>query len=441
MVKALKEIRYPIHVFDRLDREERKAHDSRPFQPLRNIHQLALTYLVYPGATHKRFEHSLGVMELAGRVFDILTSEDSLTDDLRRTLPELRNAREKSHWRTAVRMAALFHDVGHLPFSHAAEKELLPEGWTHERISALLIRSDEMKPVWQSMHLDAEDVVKLALGPREASDLRFSPLEAVLSEIVVGDAFGVDRMDYLLRDSHHVGVAYGKFDHYRLIDTLRILPQPPSGEKERSSEPTLGIEHGGLQSAEALSIARYLMYSQVYLHHTRRIYDIHLKDFLREWLPENAFSINAEDHLKITDNEISAAMWSVASDPAKGGHTSARRIIRREHFKVLWERNPADSAINTEAGQAIYDAAVVKFGAGRVRRDRYTQRGGAPNFPVQMRDDQVVSSLSLSETLQTLPVVSIDYVFVDRAILEEAKQWLVAEKDGIIHLREEPGNG
>src|ERR1700731_2913609 len=71
MSKHIHEIRDPIHVFVRLDSDERAILDARPFQRLRHIHQLALTYLVYPGATHKRFEHSLGVMELAGRVFDI----------------------------------------------------------------------------------------------------------------------------------------------------------------------------------------------------------------------------------------------------------------------------------------------------------------------------------------------------------------------------------
>ena len=83
------EIRDPIHIFVRLDSDERRVLDSAPFQRLRHIHQLALTYLVYPGATHKRFEHSLGVMELAGRVFDIVTQPNSLTDEIRDLLTPL----------------------------------------------------------------------------------------------------------------------------------------------------------------------------------------------------------------------------------------------------------------------------------------------------------------------------------------------------------------
>jgi len=84
MTKLFHEIRDPIHVFIHLDWYEKKVLDSRPFQRLRNINQLALTYLLYPGATHKRFEHSLGVMELAGRVFDVITKQANVTDEVMR---------------------------------------------------------------------------------------------------------------------------------------------------------------------------------------------------------------------------------------------------------------------------------------------------------------------------------------------------------------------
>jgi HD superfamily phosphohydrolase len=119
-------------------------------------------------------------------------------------------------------------------------------------------------------------------GPKKHRDEKFSPWEAILAEIIVGDAFGVDRMDYLLRDSYHAGVAYGRFDHFRLIETLRILPKVGGGE----GEPTLGIEEGGVHSAEGLLLARYFMYTQLYFHHVRRIYDYHLKEFLKRWLPD-----------------------------------------------------------------------------------------------------------------------------------------------------------
>ena len=442
MAKNFHEIRDSIHVFVRLDSDERKVLNSRPFQRLRHIHQLALTYLIYPGATHKRFEHSLGVMELASRVFDVVTNPDNITDEIKTLLEPLTNQDQRSYWRRVLRMAALCHDIGHLPFSHAAEEELLPDGWDHEKITRELISSEEMKSIWESITPPLsryEDIVKLAVGPKKARDLQFSDWEAILSEIIVGDAFGVDRMDYLLRDSHHIGVAYGKFDHYRLIDTLRILPTPLADNNGRSGEPALGVEEGGLQSAEALMFARYFMYSQVYFHSIRRIYDIHLKDFLKEWLTEGFFSTDLSKHLNKTDNEITSALWEAAFDENQPGHAHARRIIRREHFKVIYERNPKDVEINLEAGLPIFEALKNHFEAENFRHDRYAQKSGAPDFPVLLRDGQIVSSLSLSETLGHLPVVSVDYVFASREIFDQAQKWLRDNREDIIKLIQEEG--
>jgi uncharacterized protein len=150
-IKSLHEIRDPIHVFVRLDDEEREVLNSRSFQRLRHIHQLALTYLVYPGATHKRFEHSLGVMELAGRVFDVVTNPSNVSDPVRNALRSLGKPDQLIYWRRVLRMAALCHDLGHLPFSHAAEKELLPQGWDHERLTCEIIAGAEMREIWKRM--------------------------------------------------------------------------------------------------------------------------------------------------------------------------------------------------------------------------------------------------------------------------------------------------
>ena len=99
-----------------------------------------------------------------------------------------------------------------------------------------LILSPAMREIWATMDpsISPDSIVKLALGPKKANDLKFSDWESLLAEIIVGNAFGVDRMDYLLRDSLHTGVAYGRFDHFRLIDTMRILPPPaPCCERQR----------------------------------------------------------------------------------------------------------------------------------------------------------------------------------------------------------------
>lgn len=434
MTKIYHEIRDPVHVFIKLDNEERKVLNSYPFQRLRYIHQLAMSYLVYPGVTHKRFEHSLGVMELAGRVFDIVTNDPNIHSKVKELIPEINEKDKLGYWRRVLRMASLCHDLGHLPFSHAAEKELLPEGWDHERLTIEIIRSADMKKIWEQMTppLRPEDIIKLAVGPKKFKDATFTDWEAILSEIIVGDAFGVDRIDYLLRDSHHAGVAYGRFDHYRLIDTLRILPKS-SGEDYGSIEPVLGVEEGGLHSAEALLLARYFMYTQMYFHPVRRIYDIHLKDFLLEWLTGGKFPTDIEDHLKLTDNEVLAALLDAARDISKNGHDPARRIVKREHYRKLYEKNPEDMRINPEAGRLIYDALRSEYGEEAVRRDPYTAKNSAIEFPVLRTDGRIFSSYDLSETMQRLPIAAFEYIFIRPDLVKEADEWL---KKNITHIIE-----
>lgn len=426
------EIRDPIHVFIRLDSAERQVLNSRPFQRLRYIHQLALTNLIYPGATHRRFEHSLGVMELASRVFDVVAS--NVHDSIRKLLPE-QGSFDQQYWKRVLRMAALCHDMGHLPFSHAAESDLLPKGWNHERLTVQIIFGDELRPIWDELKIRPEHVAKLAVGPKEYSRIHkgaiFSDLETIFSEIIVGDAFGVDRIDYLLRDSHHAGVGYGKFDHYRLIDTLRILPKQEDGPGESA----LGVEHGGLYSAEALLLARYFMYGQLYFHPVRRIYDIHLKDFLKSWLNDGYFPVSIEEHLAITDNEVTTELLKACRETNHPGHKSARRIVKRDHFRLLYERNPEDVGVNPESGKAVFQAMCEKFGPENFRWDSYVQKGGAPDFPVLTHDGRILSSLSASNTLKDLPVVAVDFVFVSPQCREKAEEWLRQNLKKIIKPR------
>jgi len=222
-----------------------------------------------------------------------------------------------------------------------------------------------------------------------------------------------------------------------LIDTLRILLVHPSDEKEKSNETALGVEEGGIQSAEALLLARYFMYSQVYMHPIRRIYDIHLRDFLEEWLEGGKFSIDLSDHLVITDNEVTSAFLSAAIDKNSNGHLHAERIVKRKHFKLIYERNPNDIEVNPEAGKAVYKALCEHFDAEYFRHDKYFQKGEALDFPVRMRDDQIVPSLAISATLKAVPIVAMDYVFANRDILNKATKWLRENHDDIIKPEKE----
>jgi len=441
-MKIIHEFRDPIHAFVKVTTEERKIIDSKPFQRLRNINQLALTCLIYPGATHKRFEHSLGVMQLASTIYDILLSPSSVHPDIKRAdfLP-LGSKRE--YWRAVLRAAALCHDLGHLPFSHAAEEELLPDGWTHERMTLEIIKSSEVRQIFEEMTppLNIAHVIKIAVGPREMAkidkNIRYDDWEALLAEIIVGDIFGADRIDYLLRDSHHAGVAYGRFDHYRLIDTLRILPfdnssSPKGDEAIHEKRPCLGIEAGGLHSAEALLLARYFMFTQLYYHEIRRIYDKHLNDYLKKMFPCR-FPINVEDYLQISDNEILSAIYKDARDKKSGLHKNASLIACREHFKLLYQRIPEDETLSLSPGLSIYKAACKKYGEDNCKLDNPASKNSGPaNFPVLIDPEKVVSAVGYSQVLDHIPRPIIDFVFISREHYNEAEKWLEKNREGIL---------
>jgi uncharacterized protein len=348
-----------------------------------------------------------------------------------------------------LRIAALCHDIGHLPFSHAAEKELLPVGTSHEAITRAIICSDEMQAVWDSIRPkpDPTDICKLALGPEKASDLRFSVWEEILADLIAGDIFGCDRIDYLLRDSLHAGVAYGRFDHHRLVQTLKILRPPGTptvaaeGEgvtdEDELSVLELGIERGGLESAEALQFARYFMFSQVYYHSTRRIYDIHLKDFLVDWLAgqggDGRYPTEPEAFLRISDNEVLTAIFDAARDSARAGHEPASRIVERRHYRRFYSRAPADVDVFPEAARAIFEAAEQHFCPENVRFAPADRKGGVPEvFTVQDRDGTSVASTALSDAFKRLLQPKDEYVYIRPDLRDKAEAWLKENRQDIL---------
>jgi uncharacterized protein len=435
-LKFQHEFRDPIHAFVRMDSYERKVVDSEPFQRLRQIHQLALSFLVYPGATHKRFEHSLGVMELAGRVFDTVTTPEKLEQahDLVQPLTVERNV---SYWRNVVRMAALCHDLGHLPFSHATEG-LLPDGENHETLTKRFIEDDEIRSILTDdvdPPVRVDDVVQIAT---ETPGL--PPWKQLLAEIIQSPFFGVDRIDYLLRDSWHAGVAYGRFDHFRLLDTIRILPSAPAeepgagDEPEEATTPALGVERGGLESAEALVLARYFMFSQVYYHEIRQIYDIHLGDFLRAWLPDGRFPTEPAALLRLNDSGVLEAIREASADEDHPGHDPAYRITRRKHFKLLFRPSLSDYRINLEAGSAIEQAAIENFGAEAVRRAYYPPKAVPLDFPVLVKGNPEAASSHL-EVFTTVPATRLDAVYIRPDLHAEAEAWLSANRQNELENR------
>lgn len=402
-----------------------------------------MSYLVYPGATHKRFEHSLGVMELAGRVFDVVTAQHNIHPSVHGGILNLTDD-ERAYWRKVLRMAALCHDIGHLPFSHAAEEELLPVGVTHETLTAQIIQSDAMSEVWNSMRppLVPKDVAKVSVGKKVMPDEEFSRLEYILSDIIIGDALGVDRMDYLLRDSHHAGVAYGKFDHYRLIDTMRVLPPARSlHQPEQSTElgAELGIEAGGIHASEGLLLARYFMFMQVYYHSVRLAYDLHLQEFLQVWLDGDQVPIDEDGLPSLTDVQVLAAISEAARRPSAPGYEHASRIIGRNHFKPVYTLTPEDAERFRDPLTALADACTTQFGAGNVRKCSHTQSAPTTDFPVMDSWDNVSPSHTLSTPLKQIPLASVGYILAEPTLADNVQTWLESERDSILSTNSEGG--
>lgn len=434
VAKYRHEFRDPIHQFIVVSPDERRVIDSAPVQRLREIHQLAMSYLVYPGATHRRFEHSLGVMELAGQLFDVLTLPENLTDAVREAVPELNEPHKVEYGRRVVRLAGLLHDVGHLPFSHAVEHDLLPGGRSHEDLTVDLVRSEPLRPLLEDMTppVTPDLVAKIAVGPKHWSGEAFTVWETLLSDIITGDAFGADRMDYLLRDSLHAGVAYGRFDLHRLVQSLRILVPDSDDDEEGPRSPVIGIDEGGLHSAEALLLARYFMFIQVYFHRVRSMYDRHLLDFLTAWLPNGQYPADLDAHLRLTDSHVLVAMRDAARNADLDGHEAARRIMQRDHYRRLYEPAPADLDRSLDPAAAVEQWAIDRYGNLAVRRIRPTKGAGAVDFPVRAFDGRVGSSLSRSKALSQVPDAAYDGVFIDGVHLDDATPALHAELDSIL---------
>ncbi|MBZ5492396.1 MAG: HD domain-containing protein [Acidobacteriia bacterium] len=333
----LYEIRCPVHGFIRLNDWEWTVISQPAFQRLRRVRQLAWTDYVYPGAMHTRFEHSLGVMHTATMLYDsiVRNSEELLKSEL------AYNEAGFERDRQLVRFAALLHDVGHAPFSHAAE-ELFPERslgerYVHEDYSVAIIEAElraaiEDHPLNSNYNLRAAEITALIKGGSSAR-------KTVFWRDLITSQMDADRMDYLLRDSYHAGVQYGKFDLHRLINTIRAIPF-------QDKDPRLGISEGGIHAAEGLVLARYFMFTQVYFHKTRVAYDVHLRKAMKQLLPGGHFPRPAGEGLAAF---LQWEDWKVLGLlNGGGGGEHGERIRSRNHFRQVFHTPEAPSADDVE---------------------------------------------------------------------------------------------
>ncbi len=261
------EIRDPVHGSIPINDSEIQILEHPFFQRLRNIKQLGFSEYVFPGATHTRYLHSIGVMNVSTLVFNFLfkNKHDKETNRLRETL----------------RLACLLHDIGHAPLSHSTESVMplvsklkMPKRFldlkddrqaSHEDYTIKSITdssfTDSFKGVKAEFGIDPNAIAELVVG--ETSDPGYFTIEGTnyfpLFHQLVSSEMDCDRMDYLLRDSYFCGVSYGKFDLDWIIDNLKICKE--------SNQAYLGISERAISTFDDFLLSRFHMFMMVYFHY------------------------------------------------------------------------------------------------------------------------------------------------------------------------------
>lgn len=244
-------IRDSIHGDLHLTEFELKLVDTVEMQRLRRVKQLGFTNLIYPGANHTRFEHSIGTLYLASKLSRRLGLEEDVIE--------------------LLRVCGLLHDIGHAPFSHVSERALKHK---HETVTKDIIRNSAITDIITEK-FNANYITKIIDGKTKYGQIISSDLD-------------VDRMDYLIRDSYYTGVAYGVIDTERLLYSLKY-----------DENDNIILTQKGVQAAESTLLARYFMYPTVYQHHTTRIVNAMFRVCLKQLLNDK---IVEEKDLKLLDD-------------------------------------------------------------------------------------------------------------------------------------------
>lgn len=337
----------------------------RFYQRLRRIHQMALAYLVYPGAVHTRLHHSLGAYHLMCLAINELKDKGvAITED-----EEM-----------AAKAAILLHDVGHGPFSHALENKILP-GIHHETLSLQIM---------EAMNEELNGALSLAIAIfKDEYPKKF------LHQLVSGQ-LDVDRMDYLTRDSFFTGVSEGVIGYDRIIKMLTVH----NGE--------LMVEEKGIYSIEKFLVARRQMYWQVYLHKTvvaaetllinifKRVKELSKNgigdlttggatDFFLHSFDGNMNKDLLEKFCELDDIDFSFAIkrWSQHKDFVLS--TLATRLLNRQLYKIQLQSESFDEALI----EAMKQKAIDQWNIDASLVDYFVQTGSANNTMYKTTDEKI----------------------------------------------------
>jgi uncharacterized protein len=358
------EIRDPVHGAIEVTPQEAAVLDAPAFQRLRNIKQLGFGEFSYPGATHNRYLHSLGVFHLSGEVFD------GVFRGFKFKRPETR-----WRWRQAVRLAALLHDIGHGPLSHTTEEvmpqrsllRLPPEAGvfkedrkaTHEDYTIKFILDSDLTQILREQFVDLSPIhvaalidVTIPLGDsffiEEGIDAR-----PILSQMVSSE-LDVDRMDYMLRDSYFCGTDYGKIELKWLVGNL--------GYHQIENRLHLSLSRRAIYTFDDFLISRHHMYLMVYFHHKAIIYDEMLQRYFTS--PDCTYQIPADisAYIGFNDHHLYEHLKSSRNPWAK-------RISNRQPFRLLaefHETSPSDRMKNL--GERLQAQGIFSIHSSSVAR-------------------------------------------------------------------------
>ena len=410
------EIRDPVHGFIGISAWERDILNHPALQRLRRIRQLGLSDMVYPGSVHTRFEHSLGAMHVASRMFIEICKR---SPDL---LKELGYKSEGLGRQNAlIRITALVHDVGHAPFSHAAEELMDGEDGmgTHEKYTAGVVKHllrDVIENHRENTNfgISADEVTALLVGETEIGH------QQLLWRELISGQLDADRADYLLRDAYHAGVEYGRYDLERMLVCLGLVIDP------ETDSPRIAVSEGGWHVAESFIIARYMMFTQVYFQHTRRACDQHCVMATRVVLDKDANQAGRATSLPSADDSDSLTEylawddWRVLGRVKEGeGGEHRAALLERKHFRRVFETPEVPSEEDLRLFEKITGELGEMVGfVDEAQSSWYRQEGD----PLIDGKDGVKRLSQLSTIVGSMKTVNRHRVYVRPSDQERAKQ-------------------
>lgn len=349
-------VRDPVHGVIPVSDEEKAVIDSPFFQRLRHVRQLGFGDMAFPGATHTRHAHSLGAMHVSSRLFDAVASRAGLS------------FAACARFRSAVRLAVLCHDIGHMPLSHASERIAplrrtlgLPE-WlgraegqaTHEDYTAKLLLDSSLTGLIRErfgpLGVTPEETAALVAGLPPPGGFSFTEQgldwTPLLRALVSGE-LDADRMDYLLRDSLFTGVQYGRYD----LDWIAQNLNPAS----KDGKVFLALSRAAAFAFEDFLLSRYHMFVSVYLHHTSVNFDHMLGRYYAESPGEFEIPSDPEAFLLCDDGALAYVL-------RRSKNRWAQRIVSRKGFKLLAQFTERDTDYDLPAlRQALGTAGIEHF--------------------------------------------------------------------------------